>query len=211
MRIRGGRLAIVLGTLVALTGIALATMTRSTTPPPDSSTAVTARPKPESFGRDRVVSTEVDKAMKELDLIRPAQQKLAEGFTLKKPDGSMFRLSEHRGKVVFINFWATWCLPCREEMPAMERLFQQSQKDGLVMLAVSVDADPTVVAQLLKEQRFTFTVGLDPKMELANSYGVRALPASFLVDRKGYLAALALGPRSWDSRAAQTLVEGMSR
>ena len=93
----------------------------------------------------------------------------------------------------------------------MERLFQQSQKDGLVMLAVSVDADPTVVSPFLKEQRFTFEVGLDPKMELANSYGVRALPASFIVDRQGYLAALALGPRSWDSRAAQTLVERMSR
>ena len=211
MRIRGGRLAIVLGTLVALTGIALAAMTRSTIPPIDSSKVVTARPKPESPGRDRVVSMEVEKAMKELDLIRPAQPKLAEEFTLKKPDGGTFRLIEHRGQVVFINFWATWCPPCREEMPAMERLFQQSQKDGLVMLAVSVDADPTVVSPFLKEQRFTFEVGLDPKMELANSYGVRALPASFIVDRQGYLAALALGPRSWDSRAAQTLVERMSR
>src|SRR2546422_7459111 len=94
-------------------------------------------------------------------------------------------------------------------MPAMERLFQQSQKDGLVMLAVSVDADPTVVPHFLKEQRFTFAVGLDPKMELANTYGVRALPASFLVDRQGYLAALALGPRAWDNRAAHALVEGM--
>jgi len=211
MRIRGGRLTIVLGTLVALTGIALATMTRSTIPPPDSSKVVTARPNPESPSRDRVVSTEVQKAMKELDLIRPVQPKLAEDFTLKKPDGAIFRLSEHRGKVVFINFWATWCPPCREEMPAMERLFRQSQKDSLVMLAVSVDADPTVVTQFLKEQRFTFAVGLDPKMELANTYGVRALPASFLVDRQGYLATLALGPRSWDTRAARALVEGMSR
>ena len=211
MRIRGSRLAIVLGTLIALTGIALATMTRSTTPPTDPSTAVTTQPKPESFGRDRGVPAEVEKAIKELDLIRPAQQKLAEAFTLKKPDGGMFQLSEHRGKVVFINFWATWCPPCREEMPAMERLFRRSQKDGLVMLAVSVDADPEVVAQFLKEQRFTFTVGLDPKMKLADTYGVRALPASFIVDREGQLAALALGPRSWDNSAAQTLVERMSR
>jgi len=211
MRIGGSRLAIVLGTVIALTGIALAAMTRSTTPPTDRSEAVTARPKPESPGRDRVVPAEVAMAMKELDLIRPAQQKLAEDFTLKKADGGMFQLSEHRGKVVFINFWATWCPPCREEMPAMERLFQRSQKDSLVMLAVSVDADPTVVAQFLKEQRFTFTIGLDPKMKLADTYGVRALPASFIVDRQGHLAALALGPRTWDNRAAQMLVERMSR
>jgi cytochrome c biogenesis protein CcmG/thiol:disulfide interchange protein DsbE len=96
-------------------------------------------------------------------------------------------------------------------LPALERLVRRSQKDGLVMLAVSVDADPTVVAQFLKEQRFTFTVGLDPKMKLADTYGVRALPASFIVDREGQLAALALGPRSWDNSAAQTLVERMSR
>lgn len=210
MRIRGGRLALALGTLVVLTGIALATMTWSTAPLTAPSLAVTARPTPDSSSGDRGVSAEAEQAMKELNLIRPTQWKLAE-FTLKKPDGGTFRLSEHRGKVVFINFWATWCPPCREKMPAMERLFQQSQKNGLVMLAVSVDADPTVVTEFVKEQRFTFTVGLDPKMALANTYGVRGLPASFIVDRQGHLAALALGPRSWDNRAAQTLVERMTR
>ena len=153
----------------------------------------------------------VETAMKDLDLIRPSRQKLADDFTLKTPEGRAFRLSEQRGKVVFINFWATWCPPCKEEMPAMERLYQRTRKDGLVMLAVSVDADPKVVTPFLKEQRFTFTVGLDPKMELANTYGVRALPASFIVDREGHLAALAIGPRAWDNAASQALVEGMSR
>jgi peroxiredoxin len=199
MTIRGSRLAIALGTLVALTGIAIAAMTRSTMSP--------TNPAPESFARDHVVATDVEEAMKELSLIRPAQKKLAEVFTLPKPDGGVFQLSGHRGKLVFINFWATWSPPCREEMPAMERLFRRNQKNGLVMLAVSVDADPTVVAQFLEEQRFTFTIGLDPKMKLADTYGVRALPASFIVDRQGYLAAQALGPRSWDGDAAQALVE----
>jgi len=192
MRIRGKRLVIVLGTCIALTGGALAAKMRTTTPPSGPSAAVTALPK-------------------ELDLIRPSQDKRVEDFTLEKADGGTFQLSEHRGKVVFINFWATWCPPCREEMPAMERLFQRSQKGDLVMLAVSVDADLKAVAQFLNEQRFTFTVGLDPKMELANTYGVRALPASFIVDRQGRLAALALGPRAWDSPAAHVLVDGLSR
>jgi len=192
MRIRGKPLVIVLGTCIALTGAALAAMTRTTTPSSDPPAAVTALPK-------------------ELDLIRPSQVKRVEDFTLENADGGTFQLREHRGKVVFINFWATWCPPCREEMPAMERLFQRSQKGDLVMLAVSVDADPRAVAQFLNEQHFTFTVGLDPKMELANTYGVRALPASFIVDRQGRLAALALGPRAWDSPAAQVLVDGLSR
>ena len=211
MRIRGKRLVIVLGTCIALTGVALATMTPSTTPSSDPATAVTAPPKPESSGSDRVVAVDVEKAMKELDLIRPSQAKRVEDFTLKNADGGPFQLSKHRGKVVFINFWATWCPPCREEMPAMERLLRRRQKGDPVMLAVSVDADPKAVAQFLNEQRFTFTVGLDPKMELANTYGVRALPSSFIVDRQGRLAALALGPRAWDSRAAQVLVDGLSR
>lgn len=93
----------------------------------------------------------------------------------------------------------------------MERLFQRSQKDGLVMLAVSVDADPKVITPFLEEQRFTFAIGLDPKMDLANAYGVRALPATFIVDPRGYLAAVALGPREWDNTASQALVQGLRR
>src|SRR5262252_5824564 len=211
MTIRGNRLAIVLGTLIALTGIAFAVITRPRTPSTGPSTAGMARSMPASVGSDPVGPTALEQAMKELDLIRPAPGKLAEDFTLTRANGGIFKLSEHRRQVVFINFWATWCPPCREEMPAMERLFQRRQKGDLVMLAVSVDADPKAVAQFLNEQRFTFTVGLDPKMELANTYGVRALPASFIVDRQGRLAALALGPRAWDSPAAQVLVDGLSR
>ena len=93
----------------------------------------------------------------------------------------------------------------------MERLFQQTKNDGLVMLAVSVDADPRDIAPFLAEHDFTFTIGLDPKMELADAYGVRGLPASFLIDREGYLVASALGPRDWDKSAARGLVAGLSR
>jgi thiol-disulfide isomerase/thioredoxin len=90
----------------------------------------------------------VDAAVRELDLIRPSRQKAADDFTLPTIQGANFRLVEQRGKLVFINFWATWCPPCREEMPAMERLWQRYQGDGLVMVAVSLDADPKVVPPL---------------------------------------------------------------
>jgi peroxiredoxin len=205
------RRAILLGSLIAATGIAAAaTLTWPISPavPPK---AVTTSEAPAAFaGPDRVEFAKVEKAMKELDLIRPSPPKLAKDFTLKMPDGLTFRLSEQRGRVVFINFWATWCPPCREEMPALQRLNERTKKGRLVMLAVSVDGDPKVVTPFLEEHRFTFAIGLDPKMELANTYGVRALPASFIVDRDGYLVALALGPRVWDNAASQALVEGMS-
>ena len=150
-------------------------------------------------------------AMKELDLIRPARAKLAEDFTLATPGGGTFKLSEHRGKVVMVNFWATWCPPCLEEMPAMERLYRQQKDAGFTLVAVSVDTDPKKIAPFVAEHKLTFTVGLDPRMDLANAYAVRALPSSFLVGRDGNLTALAIGPRHWDNDAAHSVVEGMTR
>src|SRR5207245_1780641 len=97
-------------------------------------------------------------------------------------DGTTFRLLDYRGRVVFVNFWATWCPPCREEMPAMEKLYRQHKDEGFVLLAVSLDGDPEKVPPFLRNGRFTFPVGLDPKMDVANTYGVRALPSSFIVD-----------------------------
>ena len=153
---------------------------------------------------------DLDAAIRELDLIRPARQKVAEDFSLRTPDGGTFRLSDHRGKVVLVNFWATWCPPCREEMPAMERLYRQHKDHGLVLVAVSLDADPALVPPYLKASKLTFPVALDPKAEAANKYGVRALPSSFVVDRRGTMIALALGPRVWDNDAAHSLVEALT-
>ncbi len=159
--------------------------------------------------KGRVLS--VADAVKELDLIRPSRQKLAADFTLPLVGGDKLRLSAQRGKVVLINFWATWCPPCREEMPAMERLWRQQKGQGFVLVAVSVDADTKKVRPYLDEHKLTFPTALDPRMDLANAYGVRALPSSFIVDRKGDLTALALGPRAWDNDASHSLIEGLLR
>ncbi len=151
----------------------------------------------------------VDEAARELDLIRPSKPKQASDFTVSLVSGDTLKLAGQRGKPVLINFWATWCGPCREEMPAMERLYTRHRERGFVLLAVSVDSDVALVKPFLQRHKLTFPVALDAKMDLANAYGVRALPASFVIDRNGYLAALALGPRAWDNRAANTLVEGL--
>lgn len=147
---------------------------------------------------------------KALDLIKPAKVKPARAFTVPTPDGRSLRLADFRGKVIFLNFWATWCPPCREEMPGMERLYQRFKDQGFVVLAVSVDAEGAdVVTAFVKEHRLTYPVGVDPKMALAGQNGVRALPSSFLVDRRGRLVALAIGPREWDSKAAYALIEAL--
>jgi peroxiredoxin len=151
----------------------------------------------------------LDEAARELDLIRPARPKQASDFSVSLLGGKTLELKGQRGKPMLINFWATWCAPCREEMPAMERLYLKHRERGFMLLAVSVDTDAALVKPFLEKYRLTFPVALDAKMDLANTYGVRALPASFLIDRNGYLTALALGPRAWDNRAAHALVEAM--
>ena len=171
-------------------------------PAEDASSAATAGP-PAGQG------LALDEGVRELDLIRPPRAKRAEDFTVALVRGETLKLREQRGKAVMINFWATWCPPCREEMPAMERLYRRHRERGFVLLAVSVDTDASLVRPFLEHHKLTFPVALDAKMELANTYGVRALPSSFLIDRNGYMTALALGPRPWDSRAAHALVEGM--
>ena len=149
----------------------------------------------------------LEEALRDLDLVKPPRARTAEDFTLPTPDGGTFRLSEHRGKVVLINFWATWCPPCREEMPSMQRLYAGQKDRRFTMVAVALDSSPTLVGPYLKQSGITFPVALDPRMDLAQSYGVRALPASFIVDPRGTVVAMALGPRAWDGPAARALVE----
>jgi peroxiredoxin len=150
-------------------------------------------------------------AIRELDLIKPARTKRAEDFSLSTPGSGKIRLFDYRGQVVLINFWATWCPPCLEEMPAMERLYRQHRDGGFALVAVSVDADSKVVAPFVTARKFSFPVALDPTMTMASAYGVRALPSSFIVARDGTLAALAIGPRHWDNDAAHSLIEGLAR
>jgi peroxiredoxin len=146
-----------------------------------------------------------------LQLIRPTRAQIAHDFELPTLDRGTLRLSSLRGKVVFVNFWATWCDPCKEEMPGMERLYQRFRDRGLVVVAVSVDSQVSRVAPFVRERRFSFPVGLDGRMAVANLYTVRALPSSFIVDRQGRLASLALGPRQWDGPPARALFESMLR
>jgi peroxiredoxin len=143
--------------------------------------------------------------------VATAQSKPAPNLTLRDINERSFTLSSYRGKVVLINFWATWCPPCLEEMPAMERLYRQHRDGGFTLVAVSVDADSKLVAPFLTARKFSFPVALDPSMNMANTYGVRALPSSFIVARDGTLAALAIGPRHWDNDAAHSLIEALAR
>jgi peroxiredoxin len=138
-----------------------------------------------------------------LDLIRPNRQQQAKDFNVAALEGGKLRLADLRGKVVFLNLWATWCPPCKEEMPAMERLWQRYKDQGLVVIALSMDsAGAKVVKPFIEQAKFTYRVALDPKMEIAQLYGAHSVPSTFIIDRSGALRAIALGQREWDGRAS---------
>jgi peroxiredoxin len=107
---------------------------------------------------------------KELDLIKPNRQQQAKDFKVASLDGSGLRLADLKGKVVFLNLWATWCPPCKEEMPAMERLWQRYKDQGLVVIALSMDSGGAkAVKPYIEQSKYTYPVGLDPKDEVRSS------------------------------------------
>ena len=136
----------------------------------------------------------------------------APDFTLSTLSGASLSLAALRGKVVLLNFWATWCVPCRKEMPAIEALYQRYKDRGLEVLAVSLDKGSTsVVEAFVKEVGVTYRVALDPSWATARTYGVRGLPTTFLIDRTGNVVLRELGERDWMEEAKQQAVEGLLR
>jgi peroxiredoxin len=145
-----------------------------------------------------------------LRLTRLGMTEPAAAFSVTTPDGSSLSLQDLKGKVVLLNFWATWCEPCREEMPAMERLARTYRERGLAVLAVSLDRDgASVVRPFLKRHDLTFLVGLDPEQMVARLYRVWALPSTLILDRQGVPLFAVQGARDWDSPAGHLLIDGL--
>jgi peroxiredoxin len=139
----------------------------------------------------------------------------APDFTLKDASGRPVRLSEVLAqKAVLLNFWATWCPPCREEMPSMERVYRDYRVRGFEVLAVSLDlgTEASVTARVsafMAELGLTFPALLDLAGEATRAYRIRALPVTFLIDRHGWVRALEIGPRDWSSPDARAQLEGL--
>ena len=143
-----------------------------------------------------------------LRLTRFGGSEPAAEFNVPTPDGSTLALGALRGKVVLLNFWATWCEPCLEEMPAMERLARAYRERGLAVLAVSVDREgASVVRPFLKRHALSFLAGLDPQQAVARLYRIWALPSSIILSRKGIPLFSVQGAREWASPAGHALFE----
>jgi thiol-disulfide isomerase/thioredoxin len=130
----------------------------------------------------------------------PFEQKIpSEDFELALLSGGRTSLGEHQGKVVFLNFWATWCPPCREEMPSMQALYDELADDGLEILAVNVLESEETAAAFIEEQGFTYPVLMDTNGRVMMRYGVRAYPTTYLIDREGYVIGARPGFHDWAS------------
>ena len=121
---------------------------------------------------------------------------VAADFTLKSNTGKNIRLSEQRGQVVMVNFWASWCGPCRKEMPLLNDLYNEYHKLGFNLLGVNIDEDPKLAEKVLADIPVNFPILLDSKNSVSELYGIDAMPTTVLIDRNGKVRHLHRGFKS---------------
>ena len=142
----------------------------------------------------------------------PGKGAPAPDFTLRGLDGKMVRLSDYRGKVVLLNIWATWCPPCVEEMPSMQKLHQAMKGEAFEILAVSLDEPgAAAVAPFMKKHNLTFPAPIDAKGSLQRLYQTTGIPESFIIDKQGIIREKVIGPRDWAAPAAISYFRDLSR
>jgi len=119
-------------------------------------------------------------------------------FTFPDINGKEVSLSDHRGKVVLVNVWATWCPPCRQEMPSMQSLYEKFKGENFEILALSIDSEGrAAVAPFMRRMRLTFPALLDPRETIRPLYGITGVPESFIIDKQGILVEKIIGPINW--------------
>ena len=131
----------------------------------------------------------------------------APDFSLKDLKGTEVEIKQFKGKVVFLNFWATWCGPCTEEMPGMEFLHRQFKEKNFLLLTISVDYEGIKpVQEFINKHQYTFPVLLDPQGETLDLFEVKGIPTTFLIDKKGKMVWKAIGPKDWKSPEVVSLI-----
>ncbi len=122
----------------------------------------------------------------------------APDFSFPGLDGKKVRLSDYKGKVVLVNIWATWCPPCVDEMPSMEKLYRKFKEQNFEILAVSIDESGSkAVAPFMKKNRLTFPALIDSDGTIKSAYRIAAIPESFIIDKQGVLVKKIVGPLDW--------------
>ncbi len=137
------------------------------------------------------------------DIATPFLARPAPPFTLTLFDGKVLRLEDLRGKVVFLNFWASWCPPCRAEARTLEAAWQKHRDQGVVFLGVNLQDKEEAAREFLAEFDVTYPNGMDRGARIAVDYGVWGLPETFFIDRDGRITYKHIGALGWDTIAAK--------
>ncbi len=134
--------------------------------------------------------------------------KPAPDFVLSDTTGKSWSLSGLKGKVIFLNFWATWCPPCREEMPSMEELRKKMESEQFQMLAVLYDDDPGEAAAFVNGYGYKFPVLIDPDGKMAKTFGLTGIPETFIINTEGVVVERFIGPRKWNTKKTDDMLKG---
>jgi len=136
----------------------------------------------------------------------------AQGFAFKTIEGETVALEDFRGQVVLINIWATWCVPCRDEMPSLERLYNLLRGRRFEILAISIDRSARSVKLFKDEFDLPFPILLDPQGRITRLYGTNGVPESFLIDGSGVITERVIGARDWaDEATVQQIAQLVER
>ena len=130
----------------------------------------------------------------------PALGEAVPNFTLRNETGKVVALSEFRGQIVVLNFWATWCPPCLEEMPSLNRFAEKYQGKGIQVIGVSVDENAEAYDEFLAKNQISFLTLRDPAHNTSDLYGTRLFPESYIISREGRLLRKVIGPIEWTSQ-----------
>ena len=140
-------------------------------------------------------STQTGRAVAQVaDQPAPVANAPAPDFTLTALDGSQISLSDLKGQVVLVNIWATWCPPCRAEMPTIQTVYEQYRDQGFIVLAIDQDEDLRTVAGFMNENKLTFPALLDIGNRVGRTYQATSLPSSFFIDKRGVIRTVYRGP-----------------
>ncbi|MBI5700396.1 TlpA family protein disulfide reductase [Candidatus Saganbacteria bacterium] len=134
----------------------------------------------------------------------------ATDFTLKDLNNNSVKLSDYKGKVVLLNFFATWCPPCREEMPSIEKLHKNLKNKKFAVLAVAIDkkGEPAV-RPFIEKEKYTFKVLLDSKNKVSDVYGIQSIPATYVINKKGIIVDKVIGSFDWTQDKVVRVLEGL--
>ena len=139
----------------------------------------------------------------------PALGERAPNFTLRNDDGQVVALADFQGKIVVLNFWATWCAPCVEEMPSLNRLAQKYADKGVQVLGVSLDEDADAYRSFLTKNQISFLTLRDPARNTSERYGTFKLPESYVISREGRLLQKVIGAADWMSQEMTSYFDGL--